>query len=461
MPIVFDHPTALLLLFLIVPFMLIGMKAVQGMGSFRRRLILGFRAILIVCLAVALADPKVVLPTDKLTTLYVVDVSASVRQFAQPSTENISQLAEMRTWIDNTSEDRPPLDRVGVVAFQDKPKLVHMHTVGPLNDLVLEGTGASGTNISDALQLASGLLPPDTLGRLVLLSDGNETAGDALSVAHSIVANSDLRIDVVPLRYAIKGETYVASLEAPAIARPGQTIALRVVIESADPMTGQLVLSNGGQRVDLNEDPQQFGLPIEVPAGRSVHVISAAIAPTPINRFEISFLPDGPDLVTANNTASTVVATPTRGRMLIVAQDVVLQNTLDFADLPVMTIPPDRLTTDLLLLQTYDLIVLDNIPASAISLLQQERLRTYVEEFGGGLLMIGGRLSFGPGGWNNTPLEALLPVELDPPAELRRSTGALVLVLDKSGSMKRPVGGALASQQQVANESAALAIETV
>jgi uncharacterized protein YegL len=55
----------------------------------------------------------------------------------------------------------------------------------------------------------------------------------------------------------------------------------------------------------------------------------------------------------------------------------------------------------------------------------------------------------------------MLPLELDPSKELRLPTAALVLVLDKSGSMNQPVAGARASQQDVANEGAALAIESL
>jgi uncharacterized protein YegL len=88
-------------------------------------------------------------------------------------------------------------------------------------------------------------------------------------------------------------------------------------------------------------------------------------------------------------------------------------------------------------------------------------IAAFVRDLGGGLLMTGGENSFGAGGWNNTPVAELLPVELDPPREMRAASGALVLVLDKSGSMNQPVAGARATQQAVANEGAALAIESL
>ena len=75
--------------------------------------------------------------------------------------------------------------------------------------------------------------------------------------------------------------------------------------------------------------------------------------------------------------------------------------------------------------------------------------------------MIGGPSSFGAGGWKGTPVAEILPLELDPPKQLILPQAALVLVLDRSGSMNRPVAGARASQQEVANRAAATAIESL
>jgi uncharacterized membrane protein len=116
---------------------------------------------------------------------------------------------------------------------------------------------------------------------------------------------------------------------------------------------------------------------------------------------------------------------------------------------------------DLLSLHRYDLIVLDNVASWELSPLQQELLSRYVNDLGGGLIMVGGERSFGAGGWNGSPLEQVLPVELDPPKQLKLASAALVLVLDKSGSMNEHVAGTRTTQQRIANEAAAMAIESL
>ena len=50
--------------------------------------------------------------------------------------------------------------------------------------------------------------------------------------------------------------------------------------------------------------------------------------------------------------------------------------------------------------------------------------------------MLGGEESFGPGGYKGSPIEDALPVHLKEPVE-EQKTRAILLVIDKSGSMRR------------------------
>ena len=60
----------------------------------------------------------------------------------------------------------------------------------------------------------------------------------------------------------------------------------------------------------------------------------------------------------------------------------------------------------------YDLIVLSNIPAEALTDVGQAFLKLYVER-GGGLLVLGGSAAYGAGSYGETDLGALLPVMTD------------------------------------------------
>ncbi|MDI6788388.1 MAG: VWA domain-containing protein, partial [Planctomycetota bacterium] len=80
----------------------------------------------------------------------------------------------------------------------------------------------------------------------------------------------------------------------------------------------------------------------------------------------------------------------------------------------------------------HNIIVLDNIPSSAIPHLSA--LQSFVPN-GGSLFVIGGENSFALGNYHNSPLESILPVSSVPPEDL-----AVIIVLDASGSMAEGTG---------------------
>ena len=81
-----------------------------------------------------------------------------------------------------------------------------------------------------------------------------------------------------------------------------------------------------------------------------------------------------------------------------------------------------------------------------------EVARTYVQDLGGGLIMLGGDQSFGLGGYYKTSLEEILPVRSDFEKEKEKPSLAMMLVIDKSGSM----GG---EKIEMAKEAARAAVE--
>lgn len=86
-------------------------------------------------------------------------------------------------------------------------------------------------------------------------------------------------------------------------------------------------------------------------------------------------------------------------------------------------------------LQNYELLILSNVPATALTQQQMEVARTYVQELGGGFIMLGGEQSFGLGGYYKSTLEEILPVRSDFEKEKEKPSLGMVLVIDRSGSM--------------------------
>src|SRR5690606_28916824 len=98
-------------------------------------------------------------------------------------------------------------------------------------------------------------------------------------------------------------------------------------------------------------------------------------------------------------------------------------------------------------LGVYDAVIMVNTPAYAYSQQQQEDLRAYVHDIGGGLIMLGGPASFGAGGWIGSPLADALPIKLDPPQKRQLPRGALALIMH---SCEMPEGNYWGAQTALA-----------
>jgi uncharacterized membrane protein len=215
--------------------------------------------------------------------------------------------------------------------------------------------------------------------------------------------------------------------------------------------------------------------------GRTTVTLAAPLGAGRVHRFEAVWEPrregDGTggerlagDTIEQNNRAMAVTTTPGRGSVLIVdgvgrgaseSGGRVLEGLLRARGLDVTVVPPEGLPGDVLGLQPFDLVVLQDVAAEGVPEATQELLVRHVSEFGAGLLMTGGVQSFGAGGWRGSVLEPALPVTLDLPERLVVASTALVIVLDSSGSMGRGVLGSLRTQQLVANFGAVSAIKSL
>jgi Ca-activated chloride channel family protein len=488
----FEHPEFLLIALLAIPLAIAGWLTLTSMDRLRRIVSIALRCLLILAIASALAAPYTVRTHDHVTVIGILDVSGSIRRFAQlpeigpleDDAETRTTIQALRAWFREATKTRGPMDRFGLIVFDGEATVVSAPSRGDYVDDNLDLVRMEGSNIADAVRLALAMLPPDTARRIVLVTDGNETAGSALEAARRAAgttstasvsgsrrmsgpaAGGGVPIDIVPITYNVQGDVQIARVETPPFARPGERATVRIALEATRDTPGRLSLLREGTPVPIASDGS-MSRKLIVPAGQSVELAMVELGDTPVNRFEAVFEPDDPrdDVLPENNRAESFTVTPAPGAVLIVEREPdtngALAQALTAGQLRVETRPAELLPRDLLSMQNYELVILNNIPAYELAPQQQEMLARYVSDLGGGLLMVGGEDSFGAGGWAGTPIEDVLPLDMSPPKELVLPTAAMVLVLDKSGSMRADVAGARATQQEIANEGAALAIESM
>lgn len=466
-PVQFDSPWWLALIPVLgLASWLIGRRSLAGLGRATRAAALIARVLVIATIAGAMAEPQLRREAEDVAVTVVLDVSRSVPPTEQALIEDY--VARVRENADTRT------DRLGVVtvAREAYVQVLPNRLAQSLERQEIGRTDAS--DLAAGLRLAVAVAPEDAASRVLLVSDGNETAGSLLTAAEAARA-AGVPVDVLAVEYDYPAEVIVERVVAPANVRGGQTINLSIIATATQRTAGRLLVTEDGEAVDLDPDSDSMGVTIELDPGKNV--LSLPIAPRrPGPRtYEALFEPldvrtsTGErvvgDSIPENNRASVVTFVGSEGWVLLVGdgeeQVAALHAALDESELRVQRARSDLVPDDLTELNAYECIVLVNQAAYGFSEAQQESLRRYVHDSGGGLIMVGGPDSFGAGGWIGSPLEDALPVQLDPPQKRQMPMGALAIVLDASGSMSSPVSGTAMNQQQVANEAAVAAIETL
>ena len=108
------------------------------------------------------------------------------------------------------------------------------------------------TDIAAAVRLATAIFPAGTQQRLVLLSDGNDTSGEAEEAIAAASARG-IRLDVVTPADESAAEVLVDGVDAPPGARVGETIELVVRVRSTITTSATLRLLADGATVATRE----------------------------------------------------------------------------------------------------------------------------------------------------------------------------------------------------------------
>ncbi|CAL1164679.1 unnamed protein product [Cladocopium goreaui] len=458
----FDQPAWLLVALLAIPALVIALRWLRGMSRWRAWSCALARATLLVLVAAALAGASAVRTSERIAVIALVDVSDSLRRDAAGDA-----LGRARAWIGALAQTMDPDDFLGVAAFSGRAVAVAAPARGGLeaDDLTLDLDLGDATDLAGAIELAAAMAPPDAVARVVIFSDGVETAGEALA---SATALATVRVDAVPVEYRVGSDVIVERVLAPQQAVRESSVPVRVTLRSAREVAGSLLLKRNNEFIDLNGDAEGLGLRLTLRAGENTVLRDVPLGDGGVHQLEVFFDPDDPglDAVSANNSAGAVVITPGRGRALHIdgaegGGGRALAGVLRDAGFEVTGVAPEEAPTGLLELHAYDLVVLHDVAADQTPRAAHAALASYAQRLGGGLLVVGGPESLGAGGWNGTPLEPVLPVKLDLPEDLIVPSAAIVMVLDSSGSMSSRVMGGSRSQQEIANEAAALAAQTL
>jgi uncharacterized membrane protein len=363
-----------------------------------------------------------------ISAVFVLDISRSV------SSTFIDSALE---WVDDASS-RGSRSRNRYIAFAGEPRLVGeieqirslpVSTTGRLEGASLPaGTvDQSRTNIEHALTQALRSFSPHSIGHVVLITDGRETAGD-LTRAVQRARELGVRIFTVPAEMRWESSISIENVELPREIRAGEPIHVEVQVASPISSTTTLGLDrieeNGNRKALARKD-------IALDAGINTVSVPVRLEQSGLITLETRLLTEEDSRV-----LETLWVGPKHRVLYLEGRPesaTYLREALESEGLDVRLVSASGLPESEQLLDRYDNVIVSDVSASQMSEGRMAALRSYVDR-GGGLIFIGGETSFGASGYAETPLEEALPVFFR--VQEKHKEVALVIVLDKSYSMK-------------------------
>lgn len=423
-PVSFDRPWFLLLLpFALAAFWAIGRRSYAGLNPGTAQLALAVRCLLATLLVCALAGIHLVQRSDKLATIFLLDVSKSVRN---------DQQAAGREYINKALGAKRAGDQGGVIEFG---RTSNVDEAPSETMQSLEGgkptVAGDATDLAGALRLAKSSFPSGLGRKIVVLSDGDENIGEAETEIDGLRADG-VRVDVAPTALgqgnndSPVGEAMVDDVSLPTRARQDQPFNVRVVVSSTVAQTGTLTLTRDGQPLGAQS--------VQLKAGKNAFTYSETVHGAGFHKYD-AVLNAPSDTVAENNHGFGFVSVQGRPRILYIADAASpgiasIKNALAAQQIDMDVQTPGGIPASVAALASYDAVVLSDVPADELGPGQMSALETATKEFGVGLGMVGGPNSFAAGSYTGTPIETALPVKMDIKDKKRFPTVAVALVIE-------------------------------
>jgi uncharacterized membrane protein len=401
--------------------------AIVPLTRHRRAVLVGLRAFTLILLVACLLRPVRVMPPDgehQVVVPILVDASRSMRL--------------------SDADGRPRIDAARAIVSSLQPKLgayfkPEVWTFGRELRQAESGRPIAAdderSDLSGALRAVQDHYRNQPLAGVIVVSDGGDTSSQD---AATVVGDTSVPVYAVGVG-APRGETdfEVLDVSAGEAALTESSIDLTVAAVSRGAATPfDLRVLENGRPIDVRRvTPAAGGGPV-----RTVITVSPPRETATLYTIEIPSAPD--ELVLENNRRSVLVEPPGRKRRLLVVEGApgfehsfikralmldpgievdsvvrkgrdaqgdstyFVQSVSDRASQLATGFPDTRAA-----LYQYDAVILANIEPDSLSRVQLEMIADFVDQRGGGLLVLGAK-SFAQQGLMGTPIEEVLPVSL-------------------------------------------------
>lgn len=387
-------------------------------------ILLILRIVSFVCALLALAGLSLRLPSRAGTVVVVCDRSASM----PPGSDDW-----LRQAINLVRDQMTGDDEIRVIGFGQDVAIETLERGTPFAGFI-NPVNADASSLGEAIETALGLIPSGTPGRIVVLSDGKWTGKDPTTLVASALSRN-VAVDFRAVERPSAGDLAIARVDAPSLVAMGESFLVTAWVQAPEKATINYVFRRGDEVLARGRREVVSGL------NRFTFRDRAMLAGNQAYTFQVDS--DEPDPVPENNLAKMLVGVTGPKPLLHLAPSLNsgLNRLLRAGGLDVRQVEPGSMRWTLEDLSRYSGLIIENVSAEAISDVGMRTVAAWVKETGAGLMMTGGSRSYGPGGYYKSPLESIMPVTMELRNEHRKLSLAIVVAMDRSGSMAVPVAG--------------------
>ncbi len=363
----------------------------------------------------------------------LVDRSESANRFVD---ENLQE------WRGLLERSKPKRDRLRWLAF------AHDTVEGEPDrwDDLLDRRDA--TRLRSAVEKALAQVRPDQAARILLLSDGFST--ESLDGLSRRLAAGGVALDVRLVGGADSRDWRALGLRLPTRVGSGESVLAELQVAGAQEGRRSFIVRQNGKAVGEGEVTVRRGL------GRARFVLPPLEEGA--HAVEVELVGEGDPQHLNNRAIGWTLVGEQKGILLITASE---EDPL----IPILSAAgkAPRVERDARLLHPGVLggvrvVIFNNVRAGDVNRSFLDALPFHIESTGAGLVMLGGKNSFGSGGYFKSALDPLLPVSMELRKEHRKLLLTMSIMLDRSGSMMASAGGGR-NKMDLANDGTARAIE--
>nr|WP_300003809.1 VWA domain-containing protein [Tissierella sp.] len=418
-------------------------KGVDRLNKRRRIGVLILRSLLVLFIVLALAGLGIKKYSKETSTIFLVDLSESAKNSKE----------DYKDFIEKALAGKSDLDRAGIVTFGAGAEVeTSIKTDIKGVDFQSQVNGRF-TDIENALKVSRGLMPPDTMKRIVLMTDGFENLGDSLSQSE-LIKTAKIDFKVLQQEQEQSEEVQIDDIEIPERLYENQSFDIVLSISSNVKTRG---------RVTLYSDSKVVGeRSVNIEKGVNRFVFKDRAQSGGFKSYKAVITSDN-DTLTQNNEYSTFGQVEGSANVLLIdgKEDAgrELEKILNSANIKVDAIKDKQAPKSIDSISKYKSIIMSDVSLENVSTEFVNSLKTYVKDYGGGLVVTGGENSYALGGYYQTPLEEILPVDMEMKVQGEVPSLGLILVIDKSGSMDE--GHAGTNKMEVAKDAAIKAVKSL